>query len=109
MTASPIRPANSTALAPSRLRRLSGVVIGLATASLAGCGAPEIEGGEPVNPSYFESTSMPACNTALASFDGTTAYSNGNDTGTNYSYAGTGSYEYKYQCIELMMRHFTTK
>jgi len=107
--------AQSPARTPALLKSKSSqaltavVVLGLSTALLPGCGAPEIEGGEAVNPSYFEPTSMPACNTALATWDGTTAYSNGSDTGTGNSCAGTGSYGYKYQCVELVMRHFTTK
>ena len=32
---------------------------------------------EPVNPSFFEETSMPSCGTVLASWNGTSAYSNG--------------------------------
>lgn len=71
----------------------------------AGCGA-ELESAEPVNPSVFEPTAMPACGTALAAWNGTTAYSNGNNTGTGISCAGVGSYGYQYQCVELVMRHF---
>ena len=52
---------------------------------------------------------MPACGTALASFDGSTAFSNGVNTGTGVKCAGSGSYGYQYQCVELVMRHFTKK
>jgi surface antigen len=76
---------------------------------LFACGAPELETEGPVNPSYTEAASMPACGTALASFNGTTAYSNGANTGTGVSCGGTGSYGYRYQCVELVMRHFQTK
>ena len=50
------------------------------TLTLSACGSPELQTTEPVNPSFFQSESMPACHTALASFDGTTAYSNGDNT-----------------------------
>jgi CHAP domain len=65
---------------------------------------------ESVNPSAeaVSGLTMPACGTALAGFDGTTAYSNGADTSTGYSCAGSGAYGYRYQCVELVMRHFTT-
>lgn len=78
----------------------------LALGFQSGCGA-ELESTEPVNPSFFEETAMPACGTALASWNGTTAYSNGGNTGTGVSCAGVGSYGYQYQCVELVMRHFT--
>ena len=74
----------------------------------AGCGA-ELESTEPVNPSFFEETSMPSCGTVLASWNGTSAYSNGSNTGTGNSCAGVGTYGYQYQCVELVMRHFTQK
>jgi len=38
----------------------------------------------------------------------TSAKSNGVDTGTGYSCAGPGSYGLRYQCVELVMRHFIT-
>jgi hypothetical protein len=70
----------------------------------AGCGTPE-----PVNPSAAESAlSQAPCGTALAAFDGTTAFSNGVDSGTGVSCAGSGPYGYRYQCVELVMRHFIT-
>ena len=37
-----------------------------------------------------------------------TVYSNGNDTGTGYSCAGSGTYGLQFQCVELVMRHFET-
>lgn len=46
------------------------------------------------------------CGTPLISWNGTTAYSNGANTGTGYSCAGTGDYGLQYQCVELVMRHF---
>lgn len=76
-------------------------------AALAGCGA-DVETVE-VNPTAAEAASMPVCGTALASFSGTVAYSNGVNTGTGVSCAGTGAYGYQYQCVELVMRHFKTR
>jgi hypothetical protein len=64
--------------------------------------------GEEVNPSRSDALQMSACNTALGTFDGTTAFSNGGDTGTGYSCAGSGAYGLQYQCVELVMRHFKT-
>jgi hypothetical protein len=53
--------------------------------------------------------SMPGCGSVLASWDGTDAYSNGEDTGTGNSCADRGRYGYQYQCVELVMRHFSRK
>lgn len=50
---------------------------------------------------------LAGCGTALISWNGTTAYSNGPDTGTGESCAGQGAYGLRYQCVELVMRHFT--
>lgn len=63
---------------------------------------------EAVNPSMYStfSGSMPKCHTALASWNGTTAYSNGPNTGTGYSCGGGGTHGLRYQCVELVMRHF---
>jgi hypothetical protein len=65
---------------------------------------------EGVNPSAEAQSgfTMAPCGSALATFDGTTAYSNGVDTSSGYSCAGSGAYGYRYQCVELVMRHFTT-
>jgi hypothetical protein len=79
---------------------------------LAQCAPEELayETDDDVNPSRVEAVSvrMPACGTVLASFDGTEAYSNGANTGTGRSCAGYGRYGLQYQCVELVMRHFTT-
>lgn len=83
----------------------------LLTALLAGCGSQELDDtAGPVNPSLTEESlaPMPACGTALASFDGTAARSNGIDSGTGVSCAGQGAYGLQYQCVELVMRHFRT-
>lgn len=61
---------------------------------------------EEVNPSRSTMSSMPACGSALASWNGSTAYSNGPNTGTGYSCGGGGKYGLQYQCVELVMRHF---
>jgi surface antigen len=79
-----------------------------------GCGTPDLDGeptGEAVNPSRLEqSLTMPACGTVLATFNGTSAKSNAGYTGTGNSCAGNpGVYGYEYQCVELVMRHFSTK
>ena len=89
------------------VKRLS--ILFLAVTFLASCGAPELVDQEAVNPTAFQAASMPACGTGLASFDGDTAYSNGGNTGSGVSCAGTGVYGYQYQCVELVMRHFTRK
>ncbi|MEZ4410922.1 MAG: FG-GAP-like repeat-containing protein [Polyangiales bacterium] len=80
----------------------------LATALAVGCGADD--SAEEVNPSASDAirASAPACGTPLGSFDGTTAYSNGANTGTGVSCAGSGAYGLQYQCVELVMRHFRT-
>lgn len=51
---------------------------------------------------------LASCGTPLVSWNGTTAYSNGQSTGTGSSCAGSGSYGLQYQCVELVMRHFKT-
>ncbi len=75
-----------------------------------GCGDESMEDEPPVaNPSYYTLGGSPACGTVLGSWDGTSAYSNGQNTGTGWSCAGTGAYGYQYQCVELVMRHFKQK
>jgi hypothetical protein len=44
----------------------------------------------------------------MGTWDGTDAYSNGEDTGTAMSCAGSGSFGEDYQCVELVMRYFQT-
>lgn len=75
----------------------------------AACAADE-ETSLDVNPSASDEirAGMPPCGTVLGSFDGTAAYSNGANTGTGVSCAGAGSYGLRYQCVELVMRHFQT-
>ncbi len=68
----------------------------------------EAETPDDVNPTAAQALTMPACGTALGTFDGTTAYSNGSSTGTGISCAGSGAYGLRYQCVELVMRHFKT-
>ena len=71
-----------------------------------------LETDEIVNPSGEEQAlTMPACGTALASFDGTDARSNAGNTGTGNSCAGVGGIAggLQYQCVELVMRHFKRK
>lgn len=51
---------------------------------------------------------LQSCGAPLTSWNGTTAYSNGNDTGTAASCKGGGQFGFDYQCVELVMRHFTT-
>lgn len=76
----------------------------------AGCSSGTAEDEDSaVNPSVSEAISMPPCGTALQTWNGTTAYSNGPYTATGTSCAGVGSYGYRYQCVELVMRHFTNK
>jgi hypothetical protein len=80
----------------------------LALVLLLGCG-PEAEGGS-VNPSrdLTRGLTMPPCHTALATWHGTEARSNGVDTGTGNSCGGWGVHGLEYQCVELVMRHFQT-
>jgi surface antigen/YHS domain-containing protein len=68
----------------------------------------EVSTDEAVNPSHGEALKMAACGTVLGSYDGTEAYSNGDDTSTGNSCAGSGTYGLQYQCVELVMRHFKT-
>ncbi len=75
-------------------------------ACVVGCSGGE--DGVETNPSVSEALTMPACGTTLGTFDGTAAHSNGVDTGTGYSCAGWGTYGLRYQCVELVMRHFKT-
>lgn len=83
---------------------------GVSDASVDPGADPEPPVGE-VNPSGKEQalSSMPACGTALAWYDGVASRSNGGNTGTGYSCGGTGNYGYQYQCVELVMRYFTIK
>ena len=78
--------------------------------ALQGCAPSDdpIGSEEAVNPSHSDALAMSSCDTPLGTFDGTTAYSNGSDTGTGYSCSGTGAYGYEYQCVELVQRHFKT-
>ncbi len=94
----------------ARLPLLGLVAAGsLALAVISGCSAGvDGEDTSASNPSASEALTMPACGTALGTFDGTTAYSNGANTGTGVSCAGGGSYGLRYQCVELVMRHFKT-
>jgi hypothetical protein len=68
---------------------------------------------EVVNPSgeTEQALQMPACGTSLAWFDGTDARSNGRYTGTGTGCAGQGGIAngLRYQCVELVMRHFKRK
>ncbi|MBP6741823.1 MAG: CHAP domain-containing protein [Deltaproteobacteria bacterium] len=98
---------NYTKTSVSSVRNLW--LVAATTLTLSACGSPELQTTEPVNPSFFQSESMPACHTALASFDGTTAYSNGDNTGTGVSCGGVVASGYRYQCVELVMRHFSNK
>lgn len=90
----------------------------VASLFFVGCGTTELSisedtdpGPGEVNPSVTEQGlgSMPPCHTALASWDGTTAYSNGPSTGTGVSCGGVVATGYRYQCVELVMRHFSRK
>lgn len=81
----------------------------IAVSLFASCGPQELDLPEAVNPTFEEASTMPACHTALASFDGTTAYSNGSYTGTGTSCGSVVASGYQYQCVELVMRHFTRK
>jgi len=75
---------------------------------LPGCGSEGTNDLEPVNPSYHELGNSPACGTTLTTWNGTSAHSNGQFTGTGTSCGGVGTYGYQYQCVELVMRHFST-
>jgi hypothetical protein len=75
---------------------------------VCGCGPEETP--EDVNPSARGTTpqELTSCGVPLASFQGTTAFSNGANTGTGLSCAGSGPTGLRYQCAELVMRHFQT-
>jgi hypothetical protein len=85
------------------------VLFAVMAASALRCSADE-QSVEEVNPSASDAirASMPPCGTALGDFDGTTAYSNGANTGTGVSCRGSGAFGLQYQCVELVMRHFQT-
>jgi hypothetical protein len=65
----------------------------------------------PVRPA----SAAPACGTVLIDGSswlggsGVNVYSNGANTGTGSSCAGTGTYGYQYQCVELINRLFLSK
>ena len=84
-----------------------GLILG-AVYLLGGCGSDVEEEPFAVNPSFHELGNAPPCGTVLASWGGSTAYSNGPYTGSGMSCGGTGAYGYRYQCVELVMRHFKT-
>jgi len=73
---------------------------------LGSCSGPEPE-GDPTGV-VSQAWTASACGTVLGTFDGTAAKSNGANTGTGSSCAGTGTYGLQYQCVELVMRHFKT-
>lgn len=75
---------------------------------LGGCAPGNDErSGRDLYPDVGERTSaLPGCGAALVAWNGSTAYSNGEDTGTGESCAGDSEYGLKYQCVELVMRHF---
>ncbi|MBL8953071.1 MAG: CHAP domain-containing protein [Myxococcaceae bacterium] len=83
---------------------------------LAGCGDDaldepehdELPGDVAVN-DHQALSSAPPCGTALGTFDGTTAFSNGLYTGRGVSCGGVGPSGYRYQCVELVMRHSLRK
>jgi len=95
-------------MTPTRVPRAALVVACLFWLA-AGCGEEPAEPADPVNPSYDPFGTALPCGTVLATWDGTNAHSNGANTGTGASCAGTGAYGYQYQCVELVMRHFKTK
>lgn len=85
-----------------------------ATALVMGCGATEAtvftdEGPGDVAVNDQALTSFGACGAPLASFDGTTAYSNGQHTGRGLSCSGIAPSGLRFQCCELVMRHFLRK
>lgn len=82
-------------------------VVGCGEASLEQSMQDEPAPGEIVNESAYFAVSMPPCGSVLARWGGTEVFSNGANTGTGDSCAGSGSYGLKYQCVELVMRHFS--
>ncbi len=97
-----------TKRSPLRSRSTAGIAI-LASMLGTAC-APDGSDSNEMNPSraYTINCGMPACGTPLAEFDGTAAYSNAGDTTTGESCNGAGAYGLQYQCVELVMRHFST-
>lgn len=81
--------------------------LGALCAVLVSCSGGAEPEGDPTGV-VSQAWTAAACGTVLASFDGTDAKSNGADTGTGNSCAGTGTYGLQYQCVELVMRHFKT-
>ena len=70
------------------------LVVALSSCSAASDG-PE---GDPIGVRSDRWTAA-ACGTVLATYDGTSAKSNGVNTGTGYSCAGSGTYGLQYQCV----------
>jgi hypothetical protein len=50
-----------------------------------------------------------SCGTAMASYNGVSAYSNGADQCTGDSCGAYGTYGYQYQCVELAQRYMSVK
>src|SRR5262245_52734986 len=82
----------------------------MAVATSLGCSAASdsSESGEDTGYNVEGAWAVPPCGAVLASWDGTSARSNGGSTGTGNSCAGAGTYGLQYQCVELVMRHFKT-
>jgi len=91
------------------MARLRGVLACVASLTLLyGCSdRTETPEGDPTGV-ISQRWTAPACGAVMATWDGTSAKSNGVDTGTGSSCAGTGTYGLQYQCVELVMRHFKT-
>ena len=104
------RGVQSGALVKSLYNHLLRLVPSFAAMSLvaAGCSSASTGSGTELYPDEVgeRTGALSSCGTALVAWNGSTAYSNGNDTGTGESCAGNGTYGLQYQCVELVMRHF---
>ncbi|MFO0587369.1 MAG: CHAP domain-containing protein [Polyangiaceae bacterium] len=88
---------------------ICGTFIALAILSSGCVNADQLDPHRKLYPDVGEAQqAIASCGSALVTWGGTTAYSNGNDTGTAASCKGGGQFGFDYQCVELVMRHFTT-
>jgi hypothetical protein len=76
---------------------------------LFGCTLEQANVSEDSSAQTTAQLELQPCGTELTSFDGTAVYSNGSQTETGNSCDGSWEYGYKYQCVELVQRHFKTK
>jgi len=95
------------------MKTLVKLMLGVATFTLAACGAaPEEMENQTAEAAADEISSTEqqaycaACGATLASLDGVAVYSNGSYQGTGTSCTSAGSYGSRYQCVEFARRYW---